>query len=315
MKFLRRHATPLLVAVLVALVVGGVAVAAVSIPKHSVGYNKLTKGVQKKLNARAAAGPEGPRGQQGDRGPAGPEGPRGPQGPPGESIEGPAGPAGQDATYVGPHWGMVNRNIEGAASAELRAGPFVPGGAGSPPLGEGSLNLLVGDGNSKVAFGNEVDFAGDAVAGITALGFRAFITGEDAGRGNPNMPSIGIEIDPNGAGGTTTSFSTLVCMPTANSTANQWSGYIDLTGSEGICGLTGGQFNSPATAANCGLNGPRCSFSQVQTFLATGTGATVYTVQITKGRDFAFQGAVDGLRVSATVYDFEPLGVKEGAAS
>jgi hypothetical protein len=31
---------------------------------------------------------------------------------------------------------------------------------------------------------------------------------------------------------------------------------------------------------------------------------------VSKGRDFAWQGAVDGLRINGTIYDFEPLGVK-----
>ncbi|HEY5134864.1 MAG TPA: hypothetical protein VIJ41_03690 [Candidatus Nanopelagicales bacterium] len=37
--------------------------------------------------------------------------------------------------------------------------------------------------------------------------------------------------------------------------------------------------------------------------------ATLFTVQITKGRDFAFSGAVDALVLGDTTYDFEPLGV------
>jgi hypothetical protein len=37
--------------------------------------------------------------------------------------------------------------------------------------------------------------------------------------------------------------------------------------------------------------------------------ATLFTVQITKGRDFAFSGAVDALVLGGTTYDFEPLGV------
>jgi hypothetical protein len=124
------------------------------------------------------------------------------------------------------------------------------------------------------------------------------------------MPSISFEIDPNGAGGTTTGYSTLVWLPAANSPANQWSGYLDAT-TEGFWGLTGGQFNSPPTAANCGINGPRCSFAEVQAFLATGTGAEILTAGISKGRDFAWQGAVDGLRINGTTYDFEPFGVTE----
>ena len=52
----------------------------------------------------------------------------------------------------------------------------------------------------------------------------------------------------------------------------------------------------------------------MKAFLATGTGATIYTAQVTKGRDFAWQGAVDGLVINDTTYDFEPFGVEEIAS-
>jgi hypothetical protein len=48
----------------------------------------------------------------------------------------------------------------------------------------------------------------------------------------------------------------------------------------------------------------------VKTYLATGTGAKIISVAVGKGRDYAWQGAVDGLRINSTIYDFEPLGVK-----
>jgi hypothetical protein len=35
-----------------------------------------------------------------------------------------------------------------------------------------------------------------------------------------------------------------------------------------------------------------------------------FSVQISKGRDFAFSGMVDGLRINDTLYDFEPFGVE-----
>jgi hypothetical protein len=35
----------------------------------------------------------------------------------------------------------------------------------------------------------------------------------------------------------------------------------------------------------------------------------LYSVQITKGRDNSFQGAVDALRINNTVFDFEEHGV------
>ncbi len=77
-------------------------------------------------------------------------------------------------------------------------------------------------------------------------------------------------------------------------------------------GLTG----AAGTAGPCSLNGSRCTFQEVQTYLEDGGDeATIYTAQIGKGRDFAFSGAVDNLRINDTVYNFEPFGVYATPAS
>jgi hypothetical protein len=262
---------------------------------------KLSEKVRQKLNKHAAAGATGATGQTGATG--------------SDGATGATGQSGVSPTYQGPNWGVVDRNTIGSPVADLRAGPFDTGPNGSPPSGDGSLGIEVGDPNSKVAFGDEVDFVGDNVSDLSQVGFQVYNTKENrtdntSNSGAVNMPSIGIEINPNGAGGTTTSFSTMVFSPTSNSPDYQWSSYIDGTdGSQGLWGLTGGQFNSPATQANCGLNGPRCTFAQMQAFLATGSGAKMGAVQITKGRDYAWQGAVDDLRINGDVFNFEPFGV------
>jgi hypothetical protein len=251
------------------------------------------------ISAASGTGPQGPQGSPGPAGPAGPTGPTGPQ-----------GPAGADATYTGVNWGVIDRNTIGSPTAGFRAGPNGSfGSADAPPFGVGSLALRVGDGTQKVAFGNEVDFYNTNVSDLAAVGFYVFTTGENSAAAPGNMPNIAIEINPGGAGGTSTTYSTLVFNPGANSPSNAWSGYIDAT-ETGLWGLSGSAFNSPATAANCGLNGPKCTFAQVKAFLATGTGAKIYSIAVAKGRDFAWQGAVDGLRINNVVYDFEPLGVK-----
>jgi hypothetical protein len=200
--------------------------------------------------------------------------------------------------------------VIGPASADLRGGPGGSFGVGGPPpYGVGSLQIIVPDGASKTTFGNEVDFFGDPVSGLTDVGFHVYVQGA-ATPSAVSMPGILFEIDPRGAGSTSATFSSLVWIPPPYTVANQWSGYLDAT-TTGTWGLTGAAFNSPATAANCGLNGPRCTWTQVQAFLATGAGATIYSATVSKGRDFAFYGAVDGLRINDTVYDFEPLGVVE----
>ena len=71
-------------------------------------------------------------------------------------------------------------------------------------------------------------------------------------------------------------------------------------------GGTGGAF----AGSKCDLNGTRCTFSELQDALDDGGDpATILSASITKGRDFAFGGAVDGLRINDTVYDFEETGV------
>src|SRR5207249_3502632 len=64
-----------------------------------------------------------------------------------------------------------------------------------------------------VAFGNEVDFRGHPVSGLTQVGFRVFQTGENAAINPRNMPNITFEINPHvvGAG----SYTSMVWVPDA----------------------------------------------------------------------------------------------------
>ena len=80
--------------------------------------------------------------------------------------------------------------------------------------------------------------------------------------------------------------------------------HIDGT-TEGLWGLTGTAFNGQ----NCSLNGPRCTWTEMMTFLGDGgAGPTLYTVAVTKGVDTAWHGAIDGLRINDTMYNFEEHG-------
>lgn len=267
-----------------------------------IGCNQLKPGLKKRVCKGKVRGPAGQNGVDGKDGSPGAPGVAGPAGA--------AGPEGQEAppTYGNPHWSVMDRNVEGAATAYLRAGPSTSQiwPHKKPPLGEGSLGLSVADGNSKVDFGNEVNYRGKFVSDLTAVGYTVFTTQENSDKG-VNMPSIRFEIDPNGAGGTTTSFSTLVWTPTFNTSPSVWT-QLDAT-VQGLWGLTGSEFNSPATAANCGLNGPRCTFQQVKTLLANGTGAVMWTAAVGKGKDYEFHGAVDALVINDETINFEPNGV------
>jgi hypothetical protein len=196
------------------------------------------------------------------------------------------------------NWGVINRNTIGSPVAELRSGPTF--GPEQPPFGSGSLNLTVGSSSEKVAYGNEVDFLSQDFR-LSAVGFQVFNTAENlALKGNP-MPSIAIEINPNMDG--FPGFSTAVYVPPVSGPG--WSSYIDAT-TTGLWGLTGSAF----AGTLCDLNGPRCTWTQLQTFLDDGGApAQIFSVAITKGRDQEWHGAVDGLRINDTVYNFEENGV------
>ncbi|MCX4767713.1 hypothetical protein OG562_43525 [Streptomyces sp. NBC_01275] len=213
------------------------------------------------------------------------------------------------------HWGVITRNTIGSPVADLRNGPFgsfgVTGSSARPPYGQGSLGIEVADDSTsltppseKVDFGNEVDFFGDPVQGLDQLGFHVFQTGENVDYGGTgNLPNIKFEIDPNLGTLPTDNYSTLVWVPDGSTVAtNRWSGFIDAT-TNGYWYLTGGEVCPAAD---------QCSFAEVKTALADadGQGATVYSAAVGKGRDDMWIGAVDGLRINQTIYDFEAHGVR-----
>lgn len=224
------------------------------------------------------------------KGQTGPAGPQGPQ-----------GPAGADATYVGPNWSIIDRNVIGAADAYLRSGPTAYDSNGtveSPPSGVGSLGIRTADSSSKTEFGDQVDFAGESLSSISDIGYWVYTTNENNALGADNMPSIDIEIDPNNGSST---YSSLVYAP-ANSNGDVWSKLDAATATTPAWGLTGSAFSGNP----CSINSTRCTWSQIQSLLPN---ATIYTVGISKGRDYAFSGAVDDLWINNTTYNFEPFGV------
>lgn len=97
MNLIKRHLPTFAVAIAVALVCGGTAVAAglidgANLKPNSVSAAKLTKELREEITDGGARGPKGP---EGDRGPAGPKGPAGAKGDTGApGAPGPQGPAG-----------------------------------------------------------------------------------------------------------------------------------------------------------------------------------------------------------------------------
>ncbi|MFG2970919.1 hypothetical protein ACGFZS_47385 [Streptomyces sp. NPDC048288] len=220
------------------------------------------------------------------------------------------------------HWGVIARNTIGSPVAALRSGPFVtpsatvPPEAAHPPYGRGSLGIEVADHSTSLAtpseavhFGNEVDFFGAPVLGLHEVGFHVFQTGENVSYGGPgNLPNIKFEINPNLTANPTT-YSSMVWNPPAVTAVNQWSPYLDAT-TTGTWFLTG----AAGTVTGCNLT-TQCSFPALLTALNDGgAGPVIYTAGVSKGRDYLWAGAVDGLRINRRVYDFEPDGVRVSRA-
>jgi hypothetical protein len=272
---------------------------------RSLGAKDLSRHARDELEGRR--GPRGAEGPTGARGPAGPQGATGPQGPPGAA-----------ATFSAAKWGVIARNVYGSPVADLRVGPWgrAPGADAAteePPYGIGSLGLAVNDAptgapesdGEKASFGNETDFAGLDVSAITALSVSVFATAE--GSDDPaevSMPNIAIEVDPDVSNGPTpVNYTSLVYLPPQPSETNRWQSY-DAT-------AVGAWFASGTAGTVTGCTGiDPCSFADLSDALGPDAEITL-SVAIAKGRDGTFVGAVDGLRVNDTVYDFEPLGVRE----
>ncbi|MFD3519898.1 hypothetical protein [Streptomyces sp. NPDC058653] len=215
------------------------------------------------------------------------------------------------------HWGVITRNTIGSPVASLRNGPFgsfgVQGPSARPPYGRGSLGIEVADRSTsltppseQVSFGNEVDFYGDRVLALTKVGFHVFQTGENVSYGGTeNMPNIRFEINPKLTGAPATTYSSMVWNPPPSPVVNRWSPYLDAT-TTGTWYLTG----NAGTVTNCRLS-DLCTFQELKTALNDGGAQPViYTAAVGKGRDYMWIGAVDGLRINRTVYDFEADGVR-----
>ena len=231
--------------------------------------------------------------QLGTAGKTGPQGPKGETGP-----QGPKGASGT-ATYAGPAWSIIDRNVIGAGDAYLRSGPTSswPGAAAvQPPMGVGSLGLRTASGADKAAFGNEVDFQGDALADVSEVSFWQYTTGENRAKYVDNVASIAMEINPNNGAQTYSTLNFVV----RDLPANKWTKVTTESKNWYLTGAAG-------TATSCN-QATYCTLEEVQAALPE---ATLYTVAISKGRDYAFSGAVDALQIGSTTYDFEPFGVVE----
>jgi hypothetical protein len=259
------------------------------IHKGTITLDRLSPGVRRAIAKAGRPGPAGLTGVKGDTGAKGDTGPAGP------TLQASPPFAQPNSGF----WGVIDRNTIGSPNASLRSGP------GTPPLGTGSLNLLVRDGTEKIAYGDEVDFAGKPLAGFTRLGYSVY-QGFDY-KPSVILPSIAFEVDPKLSPSVT--YSSLVYVPPKAEQADSYTWKtFDATADPG--GPSGWYFTNAATAAatQCGQAAGEhfCSWADVQ---AATPDAVVKTLAFSKGRDSEFTGAVDALRVNDTVYDFEESGV------
>ena len=108
------------------------------------------------------------------------------------------------------------------------------------------------------------------------------------------------------ANGGTSGYTSLVYVP-ATGVAHTWR-TIDTTAAP--VGNSGWFFTNSgiANSSHCGQDAGEhfCSLAEAEAAVPS---ATIISVGIGKGRDNAFQGAVDWLKLNSTTYDFEENGV------
>ncbi|MDX6744097.1 hypothetical protein [Actinocorallia sp. A-T 12471] len=217
-------------------------------------------------------------------------------------------------------WGVIGRNTLGSPVADLRFGPWGRTSATSaatqaPPYGRGSLGLEVAAGPDptvvtnaeKVAYGNETDFAGLRLRDIRTVRYSIF-AGMDSIDGVA-LPGIAFEVDPNL--NDTVNYSTLGYLPHLSTAPSSPSPRLPNRWQEYDAAADGSQwFATGQTGADSGcILADPCTFAELK--LALPNAVVTYSVQFQKGRDNAFVGAVDGLRLNNTVYDFEYNGVRK----
>lgn len=209
-------------------------------------------------------------------------------------------------------WGVIGRNTLGSPNAVFRDGPLGrpdgnPSATQPPPFGNGSLGIIVADGTEKIDFGNETDFAGLRLEDINLLHYWIYV-GMDSLSG-VSLPGALMEVDP-GLDPSVT-YSSLVYLPEDSESPsapetpanNVWQKYRANNGGSAW-------FATGATGPAIGCTGSDpCSFAELKERLPDAE--ITYSLAISKGRDNAFVGAVDGLRVNDQLYDFEFSGVRQ----
>ncbi len=145
-----------------------------------------------------------------------------------------------------------------------------------------------------------MDFAGDKVADLDTLKYSVNSTGENNDRYAANLPNRTLEIDPGIGSG---HYSSMVYIPAPQS--------LGLGGArrrpDSQASGAGWYMTNGTTATNTGCTQANpCTLAHVRSALPD---ATICTLALAKGKDYAFSGAVDKLVVNGDTYDCEPTGV------
>lgn len=196
--------------------------------------------------------------------------------------------------------GIIGRNTLGGPNAVLREGPYgrtspTFAATQAPPHGTGSLGIIVGSGNDKIAFGNETIFANTRLSSIRTLRYWVF-AGVDSLTGVV-VPNITIEVDPNVG---TSNYTSLVYLPNISTAPsapttpapNVWQRYD--------AGATGNQWyatGTTGTTIGCTQATP-CSFAQLKERLPDAV--VSLSLGISKGRDTSFRPANSGWTLGRT---------------
>ena len=217
----------------------------------------------------------------------------------------PPGPkGGHTPTFSSEKWGLIGRNTIGTATALPRTGPW--GSAlqpSDPPSGVGSLQIIVGDGTQKVAYGNQHDFFTTRLSTVSTLTYWVY---RDIDAPAPILPGVSFEVINPTAAVTYTSL-VYVPSPAAPVATAVWTKLDALAGARWF-------FTNGPLGLSSGCNQTTfCTFAQARAAL-TNPGYRILSLAISKGRDDAFNGAVDALQLNGTVYDFEPQGVVKRSA-
>lgn len=214
---------------------------------------------------------------------------------------------GSNPSTLSPYWGIIERNTYGNPSATLRNGPWTRIGAipapanGQPPYGTGSLEFIVGGTGQKIVYGNEALFANKTLASLYTMKYQVY-TGMDT---PTSLPNLDIEVDPHLVSLPTKHYTTLVSVPPAASGSDVWQ-KVDATkpGNGNRWWATG----LVGTTIGC-TQGTPCSFAQLKAKLPAAVIGTIAVAYGSTGGTSTFIGAIDGLQIGGTVYNFEANGV------